>query len=94
MNKQKLESDLDKITNYSTYVINCDEKNRAINFEIRNEDYTYDMLSAFAALFKTTKINVDRETREYGFCETCWSSEDVHIVYIRDIPEEFFKDYE
>ena len=94
MNNQKLEEELDKICNYSIYVVNMDAVNRKVNFEIRDEDYTYVMLSAFAVLFKTTKINVDYEYRTDGYCPSCYSYAGVHIVYVSEIPQEFFEEYE
>lgn len=69
------------------------KNNNQITFEV-GQGINFEEMTKVSNLFKTTKINTNGETRNSGYCETCWSEYSVTVVYVSEIPEEVFKEYE
>lgn len=55
-----------------------------VAIEIRYHDITYEDLRKISDLFGTTKINIDNEVREEGYCETCRHSYNVTTLTIME----------
>ena len=67
-----------------------DKKGKIASIELQYHDITFEDLQAVSQALGTTKINVDSETREGGYCETCRYSYSVTVITVMDIklPEE------
>ena len=56
----------------------------SVQVEIETESLNFDQLVWFSKFFGTKNINVNAETREGGYCETCSYTYSVQKLYINN----------
>lgn len=68
-----------------------DKKGKIASVEINYHDITFDDLTMVSKALGTSKINLDSQTREGGYCETCRYSYTVTVLTVMDIqiPDEY-----
>jgi hypothetical protein len=62
-----------------------DKKGMIAVIEIQYHDITFEDLQKVSDALGTTKINVDNDVREGGYCETCRYSYSVTVLTVMDV---------
>lgn len=63
-----------------TYPRNCIVDKNTITIELCDTNITYKMLDNLSELLKTDSIDISSETREGGYCESCYYTYTVTVL--------------
>src|SRR5690242_6953133 len=76
---------LDFAAGNATVEDNALKTDKLVKIELHYHDITFEELQAISKALGTTKINLDNETREGGYCETCRYSYSVTVLTVMDV---------
>ena len=76
---------LDFAAGHATVEDNALRTDKLVKIELRYHDITFEELQEISKALGTTKINLDSETREGGYCDTCRYSYSITVLTAMDV---------